>query len=266
MMEFALQYAGRGWSLVPYRTGKVLGFRGRITDNATRDPSVIETWRRMEAVGLACGFHASPDVCDIDDARACPLDVDALLQATLAARTPSGGIHLFYRDASLRSRSFPWGEWRSCGLAVVLPPAPGRAWVNSLPIVDAPPELIELVRRPDVNDPPTSFLGPLMADASGELPKPLYCKVIRLVPLSAQVTRHHQRRVIGILNIALQRRKRRNDGINIAGFCLRELIDEGIVSPAAAEELLFDVASLCGYVEKDGADAAWATIRSGLGE
>src|SRR6516164_4711761 len=105
--------------------------------------------------------------------------------------------------------------------------------------------------------------GPLVATA--ELPKPLYLKVLRLVPLSAAVTRHHQRRVIGILNIALQRQDHRNDGLNIAGLCMRELIRNGIISSPAAEELLIEVAILNGYAAKDGLKAAQATIRSGLG-
>jgi len=79
------------------------------------------------------------------------------------------------------------------------------------------------------------------------------------------VTRHHQRRVIGILNIALQRQDHRNDGLNIAGFCMRELIRNGIISSPAAEELLIEVAILNGYAAKDGLKAAQATIRSGLG-
>jgi hypothetical protein len=103
-----------------------------------------------------------------------------------------------------------------------------------------------------------------MGGTSAELPKELYFKLIRLVPLSERVTRQHQRRVSGILRIALQRQKRRNEGLYIAGLCLRELIHEGIVTVAAAEQLLFDVAVLNGYVAKDGVEAARATIRSGL--
>ena len=101
--------------------------------------------------------------------------------------------------------------------------------------------------------------------ATAELPKPLYLKVLRLVPLSAVVTRHHQRRVIGILNIALQRWDHRNDGLNIAGFCMRELIRNRIISSPAAEELLIEVAILNGYAAKDGFTAVEKTIRSGLG-
>jgi hypothetical protein len=96
---------------------------------------------------------------------------------------------------------------------------------------------------------------------SSELPRDLYFKLLRLVPRSP----HYRRRVRGILNVALQRRDHRNDGLNIAAFCLRELVRDQIVSRIAAEELLLDVASLNGYIAKDGLEAAWVTIQSGLG-
>jgi hypothetical protein len=98
-----------------------------------------------------------------------------------------------------------------------------------------------------------------------EIHKPLYFAVKRRVPLSATVARHHQRRVIGILSIVTRRTSYRNDGLNIAAFRFRELIDVGIVSRDVAEGLLLDAATICGYVAKDGAAAAIATIRSGLG-
>jgi hypothetical protein len=98
-----------------------------------------------------------------------------------------------------------------------------------------------------------------------EIPKLLYFAVKRRVPLSAKVTRRDQRRVIGILSIVTRRTSYRNDGLNIAAFSFRELIDAGIVSRDVAEGLLLDAAMVCGYVAKDGAAAAIATIRSGLG-
>jgi hypothetical protein len=121
---------------------------------------------------------------------------------------------------------------------------------------EATPQAIKVVRRNTPN-------GPLMTTA--ELPKDLYRKLLRFVPLSPIVTRYHQRRVIGILNIALQRRDHRNDGLNIAAFCFRELICDGIISSTVAEELLIEVAILNGYAAKDGLEAAQATIRSGIG-
>jgi hypothetical protein len=98
-----------------------------------------------------------------------------------------------------------------------------------------------------------------------EIPKPLYLAVKKCVPLSARVTRHHQRRIIGILSILTRRSDHRNDGLNIAAFCLRELVNDGTVSRGVAQELLFEAATVCGYVAKDGERAALATINSGLG-
>jgi Bifunctional DNA primase/polymerase, N-terminal len=267
VIDAALQYAGRGWHIVPMRHNKHF-YTSDGVKIATRDPKIVQRWWWAEAFGLACGALSGVDVLDIDDASACPLDVGALVESTLTAATPRGGYHLFLRHAGLCSRSFDWGEWRSTGLAIVLPPAPGRSWLNNLMPCEAPAKLLELVRRPTESEiaPATSFSGPLMGTAeTTELPKALYRKFLRLVPLSDRVTRHDQRRVIGILNIALQRQHHRNDGLNIAGFCLRELIGDGTISAAAAEELLFDVAMLNGYVAKDGVAAARATIRSGLG-
>jgi hypothetical protein len=108
--------------------------------------------------------------------------------------------------------------------------------------------------------PPASFV----ASTSAELPKELYFKLIRLMPLSDRVTRQHQRRVSGILRTALQRQKRRNEGLYIAALCLREFIHGQIVTTAAAEQLLLEAAVLNGYLAKDGIEAARSTIRSGL--
>ena len=133
--------------------------------------------------------------------------------------------------------------------------------INDVPLARLPDWLFDWPSRP-VKEKKHSG-GPLVATA--QLPKPLYLKVLRLVPLSAVVTRHHQRRVIGILNIALRRQDHRNDGLNIAGFCMRELIRNGIISSPAAQELLIEVANLNGYAAKDGFIAVEKTIRSGLG-
>jgi hypothetical protein len=107
IVESSLQYCGRGWALVPYRTGKILGFKGcTILEAATRDPRTIEKWTWAESVGLACGAPSGIDVLDVDDVSACPLAVATLLSSTLAARTPRGAYHLFFKFAGLRTRAF----------------------------------------------------------------------------------------------------------------------------------------------------------------
>jgi len=107
--------------------------------------------------------------------------------------------------------------------------------------------------------------GPLMSGTARSVPKALYSKVLALVPLSDKVTCRDQRRVLGLLRMVAQKCENRNNTINIAGFCFRELIDSGVITRAAAESLLFDAATVCGYVAKDGTAATIATIRSGLG-
>ena len=90
---------------------------------ATRDPNIIKTWDWAENVGMACGEPSRTDVFDIDDAEAfaaAGIDLDALAASTLAATTPSGGRHLFFEFAGLRSRSYSFGRMevdRPCGCA-----------------------------------------------------------------------------------------------------------------------------------------------------
>src|SRR6516164_2193846 len=112
----ALDYVERGWRVLPMR-GKEFYTRDGVKI-ATRDPKAIAGWTWPENVGLACGEPSGVDVLDVDDPQGCPLDVEGLVATTLAATTPGGGYHLFYRHAGLRSRNFQWGEWRSTGLAV----------------------------------------------------------------------------------------------------------------------------------------------------
>jgi hypothetical protein len=270
MIEAALAYAERGWCIVPMRSSKRFYFTGGVRV-ATRDPAMIAQWSWAERIGMACGQPSGTDVLDVDDSTGFPFDLEALLGTTLAAKTPNG-YHLFWKYAGgLRSRAFKWGEYRSTGLAVVLPSGSAdRYWLNELEPQIAPAALLQLLIEPREPIPQHPLghqpsFGPHLGGQTLWLPSALYHKVNRLVPRSDRVTAHHQRRVCGILNIALQRDCHRNDALNIAGFCLRELVRDGIVSPAAAEELLFDVATLNGYVRKDGHAAARATIRSGLG-
>src|SRR5262249_31347505 len=136
------------------------------------------------------------------------------------------------------------------------------------PVAEFPRWLLDELMRPSTVPPVTEIgtrgNGPPMVGA-GEIPKPLYLAVKKRVPLSKVVTRHHQRRIIGILSILTRRSDHRNDGLNIAAFCLRELVNDGTLARDVAGALLFDAATVCGYVAKDGERAALATINSGLG-
>ena len=262
-VEAALQYASRrGWAVLPMHEKKFYTRDGvRI---ATRDPNTIEQWGWAESLGMACGEPSGTDVFDIDDAEAfaaAGFDLDTLTASTLAATTPSGGLHLFFEFAGLRSRVFPWGEWRSTGLAVVLPPGSGREWINGKEPGPVPAELAETIRREEPKPIASFFPGSLVANRM-ELPKPLYLEVLRLMP---HASGHDQRRVRGALNTIVHERQGRNNALNRAAWYFRHIISDGVISPPDAWHLLQLAAAMCGYTEKDGIAQVRATIASGLG-
>ena len=271
MIETALQYAGRGWRVIPCRSDKVSRIRNWQVAASCDPETIIPWWTEWPNACIAllcgCGFV----VIDVDTGEA-HNNVDGFgtlvqlgpLPETRRVRTPTGGMHLYLKtDQPIRSRVIgPGLELRAANQYVIAPPSPGYVVIYDVPLTRLPDWLFNGPSRA-IKVEKKQPGGPLVARP--ELPKPLYLKVLRLVPLSAVVTPHHQRRVIGILNIALRRRDHRNDGLNIAGFCMRELILKGIISSPAAEELLIEVAILNGYAAKDGFIAVEKTIRSGLG-
>jgi hypothetical protein len=142
--ESALQYAGRGWSVLPCRD-KVPLVRGGV-HAATRDLATIERWWHtwpQANVAIACGAPSGVVVIDID----APAEVTELFNlTTLCASTPSGGRNLYCRYAEgIRNRVFDWGEVRSTGLYVVAPPATGREWLSN--------SAIELIRNGIISSP-----------------------------------------------------------------------------------------------------------------
>jgi hypothetical protein len=145
--EVALQYAGRGWPVLPCKDKAPL-VRGGI-HAATRDRSIVERWWRTwphAEIGIACGAASGIVVIDIDTPAAVPALLDL---PTLSASTPNGGRHLYCRYAEgIRNRVFAWGELRASGLYVIAPPGPGREWINEDVIAEAPEWLRELVLAP----------------------------------------------------------------------------------------------------------------------
>ena len=229
---------------------------------ATRDPSIIKKWGWAENVGMACGEPSRTDVFDIDDAEAfaaAGIDLDALVASTLAATTPSGGLHLFFEFAGFPSRYYPFGEWRSTGLAVVLPPAPGRRWLNDLSPQPAPAVLIELAKQliKSAGGFP-SF--PLLVATGDELPKPIYEALLRAMPLSPVLGRRHQRWARSILRKLIAHRDGRNGALMRATFDFRSIIVQGLIAEADARSLLVMACSANGYLGKVGSSQVNATI------
>jgi hypothetical protein len=214
---------------------------------ATRDPKAIAGWTWPENVGLACGEPSGVDVLDVDDPQGCPLDVEGLVATTLAATTPGGGYHLFYRHAGLRSRNFQWGEWRSTGLAVVLPPGPGRGWVNRREPQRVPANVLEVVERPRaIGDGHSSSLSPLVTP-NDQLPKPIYLALLQAMPLPS-VERRHQRWAGSILRRLIAASSGRNAALVQAILEFRSVP----IAPSGARALLVMACDANGYLKKVG--------------
>src|SRR5262245_38821734 len=261
-LEAALGCAERwGWALLPMR-GKHFYTRDGVKI-ATRDASRIARWSWAESIGMACGEPSRTDVFDIDDPEAfaaAGFDLDALAASTLAATTPSGGRHLFFEFAGLRNRVSPYGEWRSTGLAVVLPPAPGRKWLNDLAPQPLPPQLIiEWIKRPN-RSVGAFFPFPLLVATSGELTKPIYKALLRAMPLRSGLRPRHQRWAKSILCKLIAHRDGRNGALMRATFDFRPIIAGGLITEADARSLLVMACSANGYLGKVGIGQVNATI------
>ena len=105
---------------------------------------------------------------------------------------------------------------------------------------------------------------PPKAGVFRELPKNLYFRVKKLVPLSETVERHHQRRIEGMLRcVVFGDEGNHNHVLNWAAYWIaHDLIPLGILTHEIAETLLAQAAN--GYASRDGMRAAWGTIQSGL--
>jgi Bifunctional DNA primase/polymerase, N-terminal len=222
-------------------------------------------------VAVATGAISGIDILDIDPRHGGDRwyfeHSDQL--GTRVHETRGGGWHLVFKHSpSLRNsnRLANGVEFLSTGRwAVWWPEHAGRVLCAG-PVAALPGWLHEALVEPGRNGGAglQKKEWPFPMAGAGEIPKPLYFEVLRLVPLSNKVTRRHRRWIISILSKVTPLRKGRNDALNVASFCFRDLIPE-VVPREVAERLLFQAAQVCGYVAKDGAKAAMATIRSGLG-
>lgn len=246
------------------------GYKAAVADQA--GIARLFSKYRDPLIGIATGCINCIDVVDIDPRhggdRFFHENRDRLPQ-TRTHTTQHDGWHLIYRHVpGLRTscgRIAPGVDIRAGGPYIIWWPAHGCRVLCEGPVADFPRWLLDGLVSAPRNAEQQIAKWPLQMGKAGELPKPLYFEVLRLVPLSATVTRRHRRWVMSILNTVTQLHEGRNDALNVAAFRLRELIEAGVLSRDAAEQLLFMAAQACGYVAKDGDRAAMATIRSGLG-
>jgi hypothetical protein len=262
--------------------------------SASCDPNVFLgfDWSG-DGCGIATGAASGIDVLDVDvrsgegrpmvDRESPPrpaegwgVDGFATLAAlgelpeTLAVSTPSGGRHYWFRHVEgSRSRRLGAGvEWFSDKKLVVVPPAPGRGWLNDAPIADAPEWLRQIVLKAGMGQGNSSG-PPLNADtnpaANSEfdtryVPKPIYVLILRVT-----TNGRPQRRVMGLWSNLVAKREGRNDALNYTAFTFRELVTGGELKADGACALLWLASEANGYLAKDGDAVVRGTILRGLG-
>jgi hypothetical protein len=286
----ALALAQHGLAVFPVFGKRPLTEHGVYS--ASRDPKIFcgFDWGRHSDCAVATGEVSGICVLDVDmreRGKSHPLGVQksssmhgvgvngfatlsalGALPETLCASTPNAGRHYYFKHVP-GSRNCTIGaglEWFSTGKLVVVPPASGRAWLNDCAIADAPVWLRELVlaaqcakgngSRGDGED----SSGPQVAGsgAGTEVPKLIYGLILRLM---RGADARSQRRARALYNLVAGKIQGRNDALNFAAYCFRELP----IPREGAAELLMRASKANGYLAKDGEEAVRATIMSGLG-
>ena len=164
----ALEYAARGWRVLPIKPGTKHPPIKAWQEAATTDAETIANWfthlYRDHGVGIATGAASGVWVLDVDDWEALAnLEGEhGRLPATYSVTTGSGGIHQYYAvpdgQTITNANQLPRGiDVRGEGGQVVAPPSmhpeSGQAYTqeHSSPdtLAQAPAWLLELVRAPE---------------------------------------------------------------------------------------------------------------------
>jgi hypothetical protein len=132
----ALAYARRGWPVFPCLPGeKIPATRHGYRDATTSEQQITDWFGRLSRWNLAIATgHPGPDVLDVDQhgpagngfaALTRLHDAGLLGQASSWVRTPSGGLHAYFRGSDQRNGHLPAHhlDFRSHGGYVLAPPS-----------------------------------------------------------------------------------------------------------------------------------------------
>jgi hypothetical protein len=278
----ARRLAFQGLAVFPVQSRQPLTARGVYS--ATSNLTILSQmrWRNADGCGLATGEVSGIDVLDVDirartpeDRKEPPLydggvgrdgfaalaDLPAL-PPTLCAQTPRNGRHFYFRHVvGGRNRKLSADgsvEWFSSGKLVVVPPAPGRTWLNRAEIAEAPDWLKALVTAPKPihthnEDNGGGSSGPQVTEpgVAREVPRDIYFLIVRGM---GRASLKQQRRVRGLWANLASKSQRRNDGLNYTAWQFSQFIGAGDLNREIAAKLLWLACQANGYVEKDGAD------------
>jgi hypothetical protein len=257
MLDLALGYAGQRWPVFPCNPSTKQPYTAKGFKAATMAVDQIVKWwtQHPDAMigvptGSASGFWAldidvKPDA-NGEIALAKLEATNGPLPVTMTASTPSGGTHYYFQHAAgvgNRSGFEPGIDVRGEGGYVIVPGSMRHdgcyyAFTEAQEPSIAPAWLLALVVKPKTNSP--------KANASGS--NPVY---------SEAAINNELQKLMGT-------NKNRNNQLNDSAMAIGQFVGRGDISRRDAEDRLFGAATANGYVTKDGAAAARATIKSGL--
>ncbi len=246
MLTAALEYAAKGWHVFPVQPrGKQPLTRHGVKD-ATTDLAQIGQWwtTTSEAnVGVGCG-PSGLVVIDIDDVASVKLLPS--LPRTLAARTGSGGYHVYYAAPS-------WS----------LGPTVGRLpGVGELPGVDLRAGASYVLAPPSVTDKGSyewTDTYPLAPCPSWLKPAPPKPRPVGEVKEGTKYAKGALRSAVEMIRTAVE--GTRNDSLNRAAFPLHRFIEQGELDVDEVVEALLAAAEEAGLPQRE----AERTLRSALG-
>jgi Bifunctional DNA primase/polymerase, N-terminal len=260
-LDAALALASAGFAVFPCIYGQKEPATKRGFYDSTTNAATIRRWfggnfKRNLAVrtGQASGAWAL-DEDNVDSLKALTKQYGPL-PITRQSRS-SRGLHYWFKTTVLpiptsSGRVGSGLDVKGEGGYIIVPPSihpdgPAYRWLNNEPIVEAPPWLLVLARKPTPSQqqPPPSPNAP--RPSSG--PPGAY----GLAALRSEID----------TLAAMAPQSGRNNQLNRASFSLHQLVAGGELDAGEVERQLVDAATANGLVAEDGMRQTMATIRSG---
>ncbi len=193
----AIALAEQGFRVFPVRPGDKLPLKKGWQSAATNDP--IAAAREFDGLGANIGIATGAGLVVIDvDCKSDKPGLQSLhdlqtefgrLPQTRIARTPTGGLHLYFRydpavfSAGLRVNARPGIDSRGDGGYVVAPPSLTQngeySWTDERPIAQAPEWLMRLLAPKPTNETPASRKGDFFSDSD-----PVILEALRFLHLA----------------------------------------------------------------------------------
>jgi hypothetical protein len=258
--------AAHGLAVFPVREDCRRPFTKHGYKDAAKYPEDVEALWLLHPganIAVACGAASGAFVLDVDvkgaqDGRNTLADLEAdhgALPWTWRTRTPTGGLHFWFRQPALRLKNrvgfLPGLDVRTDGGSVVVPPS---RRIDGVYQWEAPPWSCDLAEAPD-------WLLDRIA------PPPLTCS--RPVSIPSGSIDRMSRYAAAVINgecreVATCARGFRNERLFRASARVGDLVGTGLIPRAMAEFELTQAAIGCGLVADDGNRAVLETIKSGL--